>query len=64
MQFKVISHEMPYFQQDLNKFVSSKDVKVISIQYTTTVVEGSKGEGLRPKVTHSALIEYKSKDVL
>lgn len=61
MKFKVIETEMPEFEEELNKFISRKDIEILDVKYSTSGLAPDIEYGWHTANMHNALISYKDK---
>lgn len=59
IKIKVIENEMPYFETEINEFISQENIEVINIQYSTSGLAPDEECGWHTANMHNALIQYK-----
>jgi Sporulation protein Cse60 len=58
LKFKVIENEMPKFEEELNDFISKKDIEIVDVKYSTSGLAPDESYGWHTCNMHNALIIY------
>lgn len=58
-KIKVIENELPAFEEEINDFVSKRNVEVLDIKYSTSGLSPDEEYGWHTTNMHNSLITYR-----